>query len=556
MTRTGKILLASLALFTLLYVANGIFYGSLLSNCARTYDEGMNAQTLRFDVFINPDSSYLPGYEAAANLAERLVGRNWTGIYLTVNTFHLLLLLVFLCLLGAKMKDLETGFLASFLFLLYPLAAGTYNRYCMDFSMAGALVMAVYFLAESRFFTDIKYSLLFFASCAYGISLKDSFPGFIAGPAACAAIYGLKNLRKTGSGEKKVFFALLAAISLAAWRFFLDFRKMFWDRLFWEPSGNPWYSPENLEFFWKGVWETQLSPFFALLLLPGIYYFLKEEKKETKLLLGLWIALPNLILLAIPHGKAARYLLPQLPALALITALALRKTLDSPRGRTLLSLTFAAGAFQLYAFMYDPAVFSGASGKNFNWWKPEKYMLGERLDAQSKIMNTDLAEKISKKIIADIKASPGSRAEKKCVIAFFPSDWSLEAYIARSYFLMNGGPEMEEALKGLMLYSALNPKDPEMSYRKFFSVKEVNYAVQIEPRGHPAPPLAERLPAYLRSSYELTCVSLGSRPVPQDWGKLSAPWASHLSKFVGIGAAKGVYFDARISADKEKAFKK
>ncbi|HBW23953.1 MAG: hypothetical protein A2X28_03980 [Elusimicrobia bacterium GWA2_56_46] len=551
MTRASKILSGAAALFLALHIANGIYFGGLLPNCARSYDEGMNSHTLQFRRLVSARPAYLPGYEIISGLIARSIGKNWTAIYLANNTFHLALLLIFSCLFGVLVRDFETGALAALLLCLYPLAAGSYNRYCMDFALMGIVMAAVYFIFKSDFFARPGYTLLFFAIVAYGVLIKETILAFIAGPFFYALFLRLKDLWRRSPPAAFRFMAGLAAVVtiLGVLASLTVLRILLWDHLFWEAAGIPWYAPENLSFFWKGLWETQLTPLFTAVLAAGVYYFAKEADARLKILISLWILLPNVILLFIPHGKTARYLLPQLPALAIVSSFALRKLLDSPAGRGALTLIFAGGLFQLYVFFYAPETLSALSYKGFNYWKPEAYRLGESFDAENFRFKTELPVKIGRAITTDMQTRYAKDGKYTCSVTFFPDDWTLESYILRSYLLLNSDLEMTETYKGVIIMApAYSGNKLFNRYFRNLSPADIDYAVQLAPRGAPRPPLKENLPGWLRASYETACWSLGLKPEPQDWEKVRRVFAERLSTFRDVGRVSGGNYDAYISA--------
>ena len=555
MTRTAKFIVSAALLVFALHVVNGIYYGGQLPNCARSSDEGMNSNWLQFDRLVDQDSGYMPAYEILVNIAERVAGRNWTAIYLLVNTVHLALLLLFTYLLGARIRGSETGALAALLVCFYPSFAGAYNRYCMEFALTGVVTAAVYMLLRSEYLSRRRYVLAFFAVSLYGLLLRETIPAFLAGPLLWALAHRLSTTwrRNSRSGKRLLLTVALCTAALAAALFLNDgVRRFMLERLFWESSGVPWYSRENLAFFWRGLWESQLTPLLAAPLLAGVYFFCREADKNVKVTLSLWILLPNLILLFISHGKAARYLLPQLPALALISAFFLRKLVWSRAGLAGLSLLLGAGVFQLYAIFYAPEVITGLSWKGLNYWSPESYLLGDRLDTETLGFRTELPVKIARAIISDRERRYERDRRKSCNVAFFPADWSLQYYIARSYALMNGGFRLEEVRKGFSII-ADKPCDIDIfANMRILSPGDTEYMVQMVPHGAPRPPLKEKIDAYLRSSYGLACWALGIKPVPRDWEKLRREWVARLDEFNDIEVVTDREFDAYILAARPK----
>jgi hypothetical protein len=299
-------------------------------------------------------SDYPPLYRISAALILVIFGKNWILMNLINNTFYLLMLLAFLYLLGKKLKDDLTGILMMILVSLYPLTYGSYQMFLMDFPLMGLITMSLYFFYRSENFKNRFWSILFGIACGWGMMTKLQFGAFIAGPIIYGIFVYVKEI-KTGKYYSLINSGLFTIITVTIMLPYYINANIFQDIkncTCYEVSGFPWYSFENIKYFTTGLWEYQLTPPFFLILLFGLYYFLKEADINIKVIVITWIVIPNIILLLMPHSKSARYFLTQLPAFAIISAFGLRNIASKFFGKTIILLIIILGIAQYYDFTY------------------------------------------------------------------------------------------------------------------------------------------------------------------------------------------------------------
>jgi len=133
-----------------------------------------------------------------------------------------------------------------------------------------------------------------------------------------------------------------------------------------------------------------VNPPFFLLLLAGCYPFLKKIGPQLKAVFVLWIGVPYVILILMPAGKYARYLIPLLPALSLISSFALREISGRAFGKALLLTTVIFGVFQYYDFRYDIAGFVNSGYKGLHYFRcgGELDISSSSLEQQSKTIKS------------------------------------------------------------------------------------------------------------------------------------------------------------------------
>ena len=295
---------------------------------------------------------YPPGYLLGSSLILHVLGKDWLLMNLAHNTFYLSLLLVFIFLLGKEIKDEKAGLLSCLLVSLYPLIYGSYSLFSTEFASTSILVMSIYFLYRSRFFRHTGWSMLCALSCGWGMMTKDPFAAFFAGPALYGAGTAVRQAFKRGPKPLLNLFLFAMILGIVISPYYLNRAAFVIHGLSHEPSGVPWNSFANVRFFTIGLWEHQLTPPLFLVLCAGAFCFVRAAEPETKFILFSWILIPNLILFFMPHWKTPRDLLPQLPALAIISSFGLRRALAKGYGRLLLGAVVLIGTWQYYAITY------------------------------------------------------------------------------------------------------------------------------------------------------------------------------------------------------------
>jgi hypothetical protein len=333
-----------------------------------------------------------------------IFGKNWLVMNLIVNTFYLLVIFISAYLLGKAIKDGSSGFLIALLICCYPMAYGTYNMFSLDFPLMGIWMAAVYVLIRSRMLEDTKYTIIFALICAWGMMVKDPFGAFIIGPILCGCVNVIRNILKKQFRPLLNLIILSAILIFALYPYYiLNYYEpkinVFYFRLFGEWLPIKWYSYDNLRMFTVGLWENQLTiPFFVVFCI-GLYYFLKDADKGFKAIIISSIIIPNIILIFIPHLKTPRYLIPQFPALAIISVYWLKGIKDTRSGKYFIAILAIIGCVQYYCIVYGTGMnFSNINYKGFSYFDTSP-------DANADInllrYNSKLLEGIKKGVLAN-----------------------------------------------------------------------------------------------------------------------------------------------------------
>ena len=374
------------------YILHSVYMGSFTVNCATDISSLVAAQdiTTKLDSFSSKigqpihnlitafqHSRLPPLYALNAVLITKIIGRNWTMMNIVNNFPYLFILLVFCYLTGREIKDKETGILASVLIALYPLVYGSFRLYCIDFSIMAMTVMSFYFLLRSKNFQKTPETIVFALCCGWGMLLKDPFGCFIAGPTLYALFCRCNHPQNPEKGilsrpANILIAAVLFLIVISPYYFNITILKFILiDRqISNEPAQHAWYTFDNLRLFTTGLWENQLSPPFFIAFIIGLYFVVKHKYlTSVKPMIFLWIVVPTVIVLFMNNQKSVRYLLPLMPAYALVTAAGLRTILWTRRGIVIVCIILVAGLLQYRYISYGSSDISiNIMGKQWHYF--------------------------------------------------------------------------------------------------------------------------------------------------------------------------------------------
>jgi len=284
--------------------------------------------------------------------------KSYIAILLFQNTLYFAIAIISIYLIGKKISDKFTGLLAVAIFSLYPAVYGTSRFYIIEFALMGMIPLCVLYLLRSEGFTERKYSFLFGLALGWAMMIKYSAVTFIVGPLLYVAARALFFRPKENSpGLLPVALniglaAFSAGIIMGIKYFNIDNLKMYLSHpVLCVRPGEQWYKLSNLRYYTLGLADQQLSMIYFFILLFSLPVFFSKEKKGTIIMLCSWIIVPWIILLTMPNGyRSAHFIIPYLPALALISASGLTTALKKA-GKLkaiVIGLLLVVGACQYY----------------------------------------------------------------------------------------------------------------------------------------------------------------------------------------------------------------
>lgn len=328
-------------------------------------------------------------FPSLAAVADRCVSWRWHGIFtglITAPFFFLFGLtqdagvmassLVFFPILlfstfgiARYVFDKKTGLFAAFIVGMYPLVCNHLRLYMLDLPLTAMVSCSIYMLLKTDYFENKRYAFVFGISTGLGVLTKFNFLVFLAGPLVFYAFGAFRRDQKSGS-KKLRNFAITVACALLLSVFFLKFK--FWevlDRVYECSWFNPkFYSPHKTFFPLFSYWVSVVTVFIAwsirelssqIMSLPLFLLFLiaslslLRKKFPFKTILFSWIITPFVLLSFFFHSPAiGRYLMPLLPAMAIVSAAWVGRINFRPFRVALITATVLFCIFQYAALSY------------------------------------------------------------------------------------------------------------------------------------------------------------------------------------------------------------
>ncbi|MEK6911015.1 MAG: glycosyltransferase family 39 protein [Nanoarchaeota archaeon] len=258
---------------------------------------------------------------------------------LYVNIIFLILLILGVYGIGFYLFDKDVGLFAAFLISVFPLTLGLSRNYLLDLPLASILVLDIYLLLKSVYFSDKKYSLLFLLFFIIGIIFKRSFLIFIL---PILLYYLVKYFKNNNNKPNKKFIVL----SILTFIFIINYN--FWNLL---EALNRLYNfslENNLLYF--NLLISELSLFIFVILLVACILCLKNQVRCKMIL---FMSLPILIFYLLGVWFESRYSLPYFYVFALIISKGFFSIKNNFLRRLLIIIIILISLLQFSAISYE-----------------------------------------------------------------------------------------------------------------------------------------------------------------------------------------------------------
>jgi len=304
------------------------------------------------------------------------------------NTIYLLPIIVFTYLVGKITRNKKTGLLAAFLVSFYPMIYGISRKAAPEIALTAIVSCAYYFLIKTNNLKSILYSLLTAITCFLGIIIQPLFIAFIS-PGLIHHFYKILRYRDKNIGQKLLNLCICIIIIVMALFFTYNDNHKFAsvvtdtlkqmhitltthsenfvgnadkakDELFIFASPNdPCPCTQSADrgmnlkcfLFYPVQLIYNISPFYTILFIIGVFFFIKDKKSRNKSLLFIWTILPYLFLTLLER-KWGRFYTPAFPAIAVITACGIVNIRNKQIKKIILILIFIAAFMQFFIYSY------------------------------------------------------------------------------------------------------------------------------------------------------------------------------------------------------------
>jgi len=236
---------------------------------------------------------------------------------------------------SALLGDRLSGTLAAALTIFSFGIAGQLRQVSIDLPATAAVLLAALALLRAQTWTRLRPSLLFGATCGLCLFCRVQAIFFLSGPALLTAFFAWQRCSDHGARARlvgRMALALLTAAAISSPWWFGHLRWL-WDimtshltpeRI--QPRGDPGFLP-GLTFYAAALgricgWPTLLS---VIVTLPLLLKKSDPTHPRVEVLALVALVLGGLLGGALGIHREARYLLPAIPAMAVLAALGLRR---------------------------------------------------------------------------------------------------------------------------------------------------------------------------------------------------------------------------------------
>jgi 4-amino-4-deoxy-L-arabinose transferase-like glycosyltransferase len=317
-----------------------------------------------------PDCVYWPqGLNLTTFIFYSLLGKSLFAAKIALLPY-LLVLLFSTYSIGRLLYSKFVGFMAAFFLFFYPVIFQSSRQYQLDLPLTALVTLSIYFLLKVDQFKNAKYSFLLGLACGFAMLIKGQAVLFIVCPffyvLYCLSVKSGKEIFRAPFKSKQLrnlLMALFISVLIAAiwWgpriskvvpsfeEHIIDSVKNLENTPF---TWNKKYSIESVLFYLWTLFYSLLRPFFSMIFIIFLPVFLIRKIKHKGLYLN-WIIPPLLLFSLVFTIKHSRFLMPILPALALITALGLQYLQNKKVKFIILTTSVIFSLLQFYILSYD-----------------------------------------------------------------------------------------------------------------------------------------------------------------------------------------------------------
>jgi len=274
----------------------------------------------RLAALLNVDDFYPPFAPLIGSFFYFILPSNSDTATWIYNQLFLALLIMATYRIGSRIYSEETGLLAAVAVTSFPIISAQSRMYMLDLPITAMTALGILALLRTEHFKRRGPSVLFGLAAGLAMMTKWSFLFFILLPLA----YSMANalMAKDRGLRMKNGLAAFAIWGMVALPWFLaHFSSLIFTAFKFGYSvgireGDPEvFTPRSLVYYATVLPNQMLWPWVLCFLIGLFFYFRHEFKKEPCLIL--WI-LSGYLILTLLRNKDGRYILPFLPAVALI----------------------------------------------------------------------------------------------------------------------------------------------------------------------------------------------------------------------------------------------
>ena len=309
--------------------------------------------------------AYPPFFYICAALAN-LPGGFTKAHTVTANLLFVYTLLAAVYLSGKKLSgNWRTGLYAAFICAMFPMVFAMSGFVMLDLPLTAMVALTFCSLVYAQDFKSRRQSVLFGICLGAALLTKWTAPLFIVGPFIYALVFALRPPEGRLQKIRNILLAFAAAALVANWwytyhvfsAYFLRRDKI--ETFFIAGRATTektlsFHSFNGILYYARNLFPYQLSLFYSLLFFIGLIVCMRSRFRSWGAL-ALWVAVPYAAFTLIPN-KSPRYLMPVLPALALIIAFGISRIPLKRARRPIIAFSVCFGILQFFMLSFIPSV--------------------------------------------------------------------------------------------------------------------------------------------------------------------------------------------------------
>ncbi len=298
-----------------------------------------------------------------------------------MSTFmYLALTLIVTYLIGVRISGRRAALLAVFLLGMFPMIFQSSRQYALDLPLTAMVALSLLLLIRSDGFRSRGWALLFGAAFGLGMLVKGQIAIYLFAP----LIYTLVRIAAEEHQERHTLLGKLWSVlrsrrllnTMLSMAVAVPLASIWWAskipevlRSLGEHAGGQhkfvetgYFSLESTPYSFEGItWQLRElvtgsigEPFALLLAICLVLYF--RRKRAYRAELALWLAVPLVLFSIFLMAKHARFLMPLLPAMALVMATVIASAARRAAGQIALITLICYSLVQFFYLSYYATV--------------------------------------------------------------------------------------------------------------------------------------------------------------------------------------------------------
>ncbi|MBF0331174.1 MAG: glycosyltransferase family 39 protein [Candidatus Omnitrophica bacterium] len=367
---------------------------------------------------LDVDDLYPPLFPFVAALIAFVMDSTSTLLFCMTNILFVAITYISLYFMGLRTGNKWSGVLAAAILTMFPMYFHLSRMFMIETALVSMVTLCIALLMYSRYFQRRGVCVLAGMIFGLGLLTKQTFPFFIAGPAAFLFIKKFSGFHLKEQGRIINLFLFLGLGALIALPWYVhDFYVKFTGALVsvTDASQVPYqdfvFSWLSLKYYLDVLVRTQIFAFWSIVLASALTLLFIFKKVGRMCLFVIWIGGAYLTLVLFPN-KFYYYTLPYLPAVAFLIAWGFWAINPYALRRVCVAFIIIVGMqqFVAWSFFFPEMHCAVLQGAHFTpqIYDPQAKILIDRIEQEAREKNITIGLRhIDGNIAIRTKTSPG-----------------------------------------------------------------------------------------------------------------------------------------------------